>query len=85
MLPMPAAHPVDQSKSETAIAIRASVARLSPISLRRLKENLFRLELSLVEDMITGGVDPMRCQAISHCARTIEVVEQLQGGLRARS
>jgi hypothetical protein len=71
-------------KSETVVAIRAAVARISPLSLRRLKENLFALELRLVDDMITGGVDVMRVQALSHCARAIEVVDSLQAGVRER-
>jgi hypothetical protein len=52
--------------------------------LRRLREGLFRLELRLIEDMIEGGVDVLRVRSISDCARCIEVVDQLQGGLRER-
>lgn len=80
---MTAARP-DTSKSETVAAIRASVAKLTPLSLRRLKENLFALELKLVGDMIEGGVDILRVQALSHCSRAIEVIDQLQNGVRER-
>jgi hypothetical protein len=55
----------DHSKSETVVAIRQSVARLSPLTLRRLREGLFRLELQLVDDMIVGGVDVARVTALS--------------------
>ena len=83
-MPSPAAR-VDRTKSETVTQIRATVARLSPLSLRRLKENLFALELQLVNDMIIDGVDVLRVQALSHCCDAIAAVDQLQGGLRARS
>ena len=66
-MPTPAAR-VDHSKSPVVTEIRATVARLSPLLLPRLKENLFRLELSLIQEMISGGVDPLRCQAVSHGA-----------------
>jgi hypothetical protein len=79
-----AARAPDPTKSETVQQIRASVARLSPLSLRRLREGLFRLVLQMIEEMITGGIDPMRVQAVSHCARAIEVVDQLQSGVRER-
>jgi hypothetical protein len=74
----------DPSKSETVVAIRGSVARLSPITLRRLKEGLFRLELQLVDDMIVGGVDVARVTALSHCCNAIAAVDQLQSGVRKR-
>ena len=83
-MPTPAVR-TDRTKSETVTQIRATVARLSPMSLRRLRVSLFKLELQLIEDMITGGIDPMRCQAISHVCRTIEVVDMLSGGLRERA
>lgn len=83
-MPSPAAG-VDLTKSDTVIAIRASVARLSPLSLRRLGEGLFRLELQLIEDMIVAGIDVPEVTAISHVCRTIEAVDQLRGGLRGRS
>lgn len=82
-MPPPAAR-VDRTKSPTVVEIRASVARLSPISLRRLREGLFRLELQLIEDMIVSGIDIPKVTAIAHCARAIEAVDQLQGGLRER-
>ena len=81
---MTAARAPDPTKSETVIAIRAAVAKLSPLTLRRLREGLFKLELQLVSDMIEGGVDVVRVRAVSDCARCIEVVDQLQGGMRER-
>lgn len=83
-MPTPAARAPDPTKSETVVAIRASVAKLTPLTLRRLKENLFALELQLVTDMVEGGVDLLRVQGLSHCARCIEVVDQLQNGVRER-
>jgi hypothetical protein len=55
-MPIPALR-ADPTKSETVVAIRASVARLSPLTLRRLREGLFRLELQLIEDMVIAGID----------------------------
>jgi hypothetical protein len=82
-MPTPAVR-VDRTKSDTVVAIRASVAKLSPLTLRRLREGLFRLELQLVGEMIAGGVDVPRVTALSHCARAIEVVDLLQSGVRER-
>ena len=82
-MPSPAAR-VDPTKSETVLEIRDRVARLSPVSLRRVREDLFRLELRLVGDMIESGVDIPRATAISHVCRTIDAIDQLQAGARER-
>jgi hypothetical protein len=81
---MTAARAPDSSKSQVVVEIRDRVAKLSPLSLRRLKENLFALQLKLVDDMITDGVDVLRVQALSHCSRAIEVVDSLSAGARER-
>jgi len=75
---------VDPTKSETVVVIHASVARLSPITLRRLREGLFRLELQLIEDMVITGIDVPKVTAISHVCGTIEAVDQLAVGRRER-
>lgn len=77
-MPSPAVR-ADHTKGDTVQAIRAAVTRLSPISLRRLREGLFKLQLQLLEDMVVSGIDVPKVQAVSHCARAIEVVDQLQG------
>jgi hypothetical protein len=64
--------------------IRAATARISPLSLRRLREGLFKLELQIIEDMITGGIDPVRVTALSHYCNAIAAVEMLSGDLRTR-
>lgn len=82
-MPTPATR-VDLTKSDTVQQIRATAARISPLSLRRLREGLFKLQLQMIEDMITGGVDPMRAVALSHVHNAIAAVEQLGGDLRTR-
>jgi hypothetical protein len=74
----------DVNKSPTANAIREKRALLTITSLRRLRERLFKLELELLEQMVTGGIDIPRVTALSHCARAIEVVDVLQTGARGR-
>ena len=76
--------PPDSSKSPTANAIRETRARLTQLSLRRVREGLYRLELQLIEELVTGGIDVPRVTALSHCARALEVVEMLQTGARER-
>jgi hypothetical protein len=68
----------DPTKSPTVVAIREACARLTAGSLRRLKESLFKLQLSLIEDMIVGGINVSKVAAVSHCARAIEAVDVLQ-------
>ena len=74
-MPSPAVR-ADHTKGDTVQAIRAAVTRLSPISLRRLREGLFKLQLQLLEDMVVSGIDVPKVQAVSHCARAIEVVDR---------
>jgi hypothetical protein len=74
----------DINKSPTANAIRETRAKLTGTSLRRLREGLFKLQLQLVQDMVTGGVNIARVAAVSDCARALEVVEVLQVGTRER-
>jgi hypothetical protein len=66
------------------MAIRAAVAKLSPLSLRRLREGLFKLQLQLIEDMITTSIDVPKVTAITHVCRTIDAVDMLSSDLRAR-
>jgi hypothetical protein len=42
------------------------------------------LQLSLLQQMVEGGVDPQRIAAIAHCATVISTVEILQTGARQR-
>jgi hypothetical protein len=63
---------VDHSKEPTATAIHASVARLSPLTLRRLHEQLFRLQLSLIEQMVAEGVSVPLVTAVGHTA-TVQI------------
>jgi hypothetical protein len=72
------------NKSPTANAIRETRAKLTGTSLRRLREGLFKLQLQLIQDMVTGGVNIARVAAVSDCARALEVVEVLQVGARER-
>ena len=65
-------------------AIRASRAKLTALSLRRLREGLFKLELELLQDMVTGGINIARVTALSHCAHAIEVVDVLKVTARER-
>jgi hypothetical protein len=52
--------------------------------LRRLLEEVFKLELTLIEGMITGGINIARVAAVAHCARALEVLEVLQVGAGER-
>jgi hypothetical protein len=74
----------DPSKSETAVAIRSTRAALTGTPLRRLRERLFELELSLITDMVRSGIDVPRIMALSHTVRALEVVETLQTTARER-
>jgi hypothetical protein len=69
---------LDSSKGPVPTAIRASRAKLTALSLRRLREGLFHLELQLIHDMVTGGINLARVTALSHCAHAIEVVDVLK-------
>jgi hypothetical protein len=65
----------DSSKGPVPTAIRASRAKLTALSLRRLREGLFKFELELLHDMVAGGINIARVTALSHCAHAIEVVD----------
>jgi hypothetical protein len=69
---------LDSAKGPVRTAIRASRAKLTALSLRRLREGLFKFELELLQDMVTGGINLARVTALSHCARAIEVVDVLK-------
>jgi hypothetical protein len=45
---------------------------------------LFKLELELLQDMVTGGINIARVTALSHCAHAIEVVDVLKVTARER-
>jgi hypothetical protein len=81
---MTAARAPDPTKSPVVVEIRAAVARLSPSVLRRLREDLFRLQLRLIGDMVEGGVDIPKVTAISHICRTIEAVDLIGAGAHER-
>jgi hypothetical protein len=49
-----------------------------------LREDVFELQLSLLQQLVEGGVDPKRIAAIAHCAQVISTVETLQGTARER-
>jgi hypothetical protein len=74
----------DSSKRPTVVEIRTIGRKLTTISLRKLREDVFKLQLSLLQQMIEGGVDPHRIAAIAHCAQVISTVEMLQSGARER-
>jgi hypothetical protein len=57
---------------------------LTAVALRRLREGVFRLELQLVEDMVAGGIDMAKVRALSHCARTLDVLDVLSVTARER-
>lgn len=59
-------------------AIRASRAKLTMLSLRRLREELFRLQLQSIQDMIVGGVEVSKIAELSHCATAIAAIDTLQ-------
>ena len=58
---------------------RASRAKLTMLSLRRLREELFRLQLQSIQDMIVGGVDVSKLAEPSHCATATAAIDTLQG------
>jgi hypothetical protein len=74
----------DSTKRPTVVEIRATRAKLTMLSLQKLREDVFRLQLSLLQQMVEGGVDPKRIEAIAHCAQVISTVETLQGATRER-
>jgi hypothetical protein len=82
--PSTAVRSPDPSKSETVVAIRQARTRLTALSLRRLKEGVFRLELQLIEAMVTDGVDLAKVQTVASAARCIEVLDVLQVTARER-
>jgi hypothetical protein len=70
----------DSSKSPTVIAIRATRAKLTTITLRRLREQLFRLELSLLEQMVESGVNLELVAVAANTAKVLETIERLEAG-----
>jgi hypothetical protein len=70
----------DSSKSPTVTAIRATRARLTPITLRRLREQLFKLELELLEQMIERGVDLTLVAVVANTTKVLEAIERLEAG-----
>jgi hypothetical protein len=44
----------------------------------------FKLELQLIESMVTDGIDLAKIQAVSHAARCLEVLDVLQVTARER-
>jgi hypothetical protein len=76
--------PPDASQSPTVKALREARLRLTSVSLRRLRERLFKLQLELLEELAAGDISIPKVTAVSHCARTLEVVERLQVTARSR-
>jgi hypothetical protein len=74
----------DVNKGPTANAIRATRARLTPITLRWLREDLFRLELSLLEQKVENGVDLTVVAVLANTSKVLETIDQLQTGTRER-
>ena len=72
----------DRSKSETPVVIRATRATLTTLGLRKLRGDVFRLQLSLLQQMVENGVDPHRGDCT--LAQVISTVESLQGMDRER-
>jgi hypothetical protein len=81
-MPSPAARAPDPSKSPTVIAIRETRAKLTTITLRRLREQLFRLELSLLEQMVESGVNLELVAVTANTAKVLETIERLETGPR---
>jgi hypothetical protein len=59
-------------------AIRPSRVKLTMLSLRRLREELFPLQLQSIQDMIVDGVDVSKIVELSHCATAIAAIDTLQ-------
>jgi hypothetical protein len=74
----------DSTKRPTVVEIRSIGKKLTTISLRKLREDVFKLQLSLLQQMVEGGVDPHRIAVVADCARVISTVEMLQSGARER-
>jgi hypothetical protein len=83
LTPLPIA-PLVAPAGSVPTATRASRAKLTALSLRRLRGGLFKLELELLQDMVTGGINIARVTALSHCAHDIEVVDVLKVTARER-
>jgi hypothetical protein len=77
----PTAHP---SKRPTVVAIREIRARLGQHRLSRLREDLFRLQLSFLEQMVEQGVDAAFVAGVANTAQAIAVVDQLKLSTRER-
>jgi hypothetical protein len=70
----------DPSQSPTVKAIRETRAKLTTITLRRLREQLFRLELSLLEQMVERGVNLELVAVAANTAKVLETIERLEAG-----
>jgi hypothetical protein len=57
---------------------------LTQNDLRTLHEDLFRLELATLRQLIDHGIDPGRIALVANISRTIEAVEQLRLPTRER-
>jgi hypothetical protein len=73
-----------QQQGPVPTAICASRAKLTALGLRRLKEHLFMLQSSVIEDMIRGGINISKVTVVSHVAKAIEAVDVLEVGTRER-
>jgi hypothetical protein len=63
----PSAPHISKGPVPTAIrAIRASRAKLTALSLRRFREELFRRQLVAIQDMVDSGVDAAKIADLSH-------------------
>jgi hypothetical protein len=70
------------SPSPAATSSRAKL--VTQAGLQNLRAQLFRLELSAVHQMITGGVDAASIGVLADLDRAIEAVERLQLPTRER-
>jgi hypothetical protein len=58
---------------------------LAQSDLRTLREDLFRLELATLRQLINHGIDPGHVALVADISRTIQAIEQLQLPTRERS
>jgi hypothetical protein len=56
-----------------------SQAKLTILSLRRLREELFQHQLASIQNMVDSGVDDDKIAALSHCTAAIAAIDTLQG------
>ena len=57
---------------------------LSQAALRALREDLFRLELTTLRELIDHGIEPGPVALVADISRTITAIEQLQSPTRER-